>query len=92
MKKFCFLFLSTSAFALLPPLAQSTREIQALISDSHFYESLGSGEAIQEILRNERGYLVVTQHYTMQVDIEYLHTGRVGPAQFRFSFNEPVKL
>lgn len=92
MKRFCFLFLSTSAFALLPPLAQSTREIQALITDSHFYESLGSGEAIQEIVRNERGYLVVTRSYAMQIDIEYLHTGKVGPAQFRFTFNEPVRI
>ena len=52
MKNFCFIFLASTGFAVLPPLAQSTREIQALLADPHFYESLGSAELIQDISQN----------------------------------------
>ena len=91
MKKMFFVFFASIGFAALPPLAQSTREIQALLSDAQFYQSFGSGEFIKEISRNEMGYLVVTQHYTMQVDIQYVKNhGFAGPAQFVFSFHEPL--
>ena len=70
MKKLFLIFLVSTGFAALPPLAQSTKEIQALLADANFYKSLGSAEIIKEIVRNETGYLVVTQHYTMQVDVQ----------------------
>lgn len=89
-----FIFLTSTTFALLPPLAQSTRELRALLDDNRFYSSLGSAEQIQEIIRNETGYLIVTQNYSMQVDIKY--GGRdhriIGPARFEFTFNPPIEL
>jgi hypothetical protein len=90
MRVLYFLF-AISGFALLPPLAQSIKEIEALVADPRFYQALGSAEAIQEITRNEHGYQIVTQHYTMQVNIEYLRTGKIGPAQFQFEFQEAVQ-
>lgn len=92
MKKFCFLFLASSGFSLLPPLAQSVREIQTLVADRRLYDSLGSAEVIQEIVRNEAGYQVVTQHYTMQVDLRIIRTEKriCGPAQFEFEFHLPA--
>ncbi len=96
MKMVC-LFVSlfaTSLFAALPPLAQSTRELQALLADSHLQDWLGSGELIQDIIRTENGYLVMTRNYAMRVDIQYTPTEqkRVGPAQFQLQFNKPISL
>lgn len=91
MKKLFFIFLSSSAFAALPPLAQSTRELQTLLSDPRVYQSLGSAEIIQNITRTETGYLIVTQHYALPVDIKYGEGDRkiIGPQEFEFEFQEP---
>jgi hypothetical protein len=93
MKKLCFIFLASTTFALLPPLAQSTREIQSLLSDSRFYKALGSAEVIKEIARTDNGYLILTQNYALQVDIHYLQNENkklMGPAQFEFEFYPAV--
>lgn len=94
MKKFClpFLFLATSAFSALPPLAQSIKEIQAILADSKFYSSLGSAEIINEIVRNDGGYLISTQNYTMQVNVNNNQNGGIGPVKFSLDFQEPVQL
>lgn len=91
VKKICLLLLVSSGYSLLPPLAQSKREIRSLIEDPRFYDSLGSAEAIQQIVRNDRGYLVTTQHYTMQVDLRTISRDKpiCGPAQFEFDFHIP---
>lgn len=92
MKRFFLLFFASSGFAILPPLAQSAQEIQALLIDPQLYEKLGSAAFIQEIIRNEKGYLIVTQNYSMQVDIQYMRREQpfCGPALFQFEFYEPV--
>ncbi len=90
MKKWCFVFFASSGFALLPPLAQGIREIQTLLSDSRLYGALGSAEIIQEIVRNETGYMIVTPHYVLQADIHYLPLGKVGPAKFEFEFRDAL--
>jgi hypothetical protein len=94
MKKTCLsLFLaSSSLFAALPPLAQSSREIQAVLSDSQLQTLLGSAEGVQEIIRTEGGYVVMTQNYLLRVDVEYLSASRPGPVPFRLHFQEPVEL
>ena len=88
-----FLFPVVTPFAALPPLAQTSREIQAILSDSHCQEYLGSAELIQNVVRTKEGYLVMTLNYLMRVDIEYklAHT-RVGPAHFELLFYPPVNL
>lgn len=93
MKKWVFILLASTSFAALPPLAQSSREIQALLTHSQFYQNLGSAEQIQNIIRTEEGYLVLTQNYAMLVDIKYGgEQKRIGPVQFQLEFHEPIDL
>jgi hypothetical protein len=80
---------SSSAFALLPPLAQSIREIEAIVSDPKFYSCLGSPEIIESIERTESGYLILTQNYSMEVLIHFAATKKIGPAQFSLEFQDP---
>lgn len=94
MKKLIFIFLTSTFFGALPPLAQSTRELKALLADTRLHEFLGSAEQIKEIIRTEKGYLILTQSYAMRIDITY--GGRdskiIGPIQFEFDFHEPIDL
>ena len=95
MKKLLLiLFVTTTAFGALPPLAQGIREMQALFSDHRFYEGLGSAEILKDVIRTESGYLVLTQNYAMKVDVNYERRsdGMVGPVQFDLEFNTPVNL
>lgn len=94
MKKLIFIFLASTTFAALPPLAQSTREMQALLADARFYDALGSAEQIKDIIRTEKGYLVLTQHYAMRVDIKYGGGDKkiIGPVHFELEFHDPIDL
>lgn len=94
MKKWIFILLAKTSFAALPPLAQSIREYEALLSDPKFYALLGSAERIRDILRTEHGFLVFTEHYVMKVDV--LYGGRdqqlIGPIHFELEFEPPIEL
>ncbi len=94
MKKLIFIFLASSTFAVLPPLAQSTREVQALLADGRFYDALGSAEQIKEIIRTDKGYLVFTENYAMRVDIKYGGGDKkiMGPIHFELEFYKPIDL
>ena len=94
MKKYCLplLLAAASLFGALPPLAQSSREIQALLSDSQMQTLLGGAEWVQEIVRTETGYVVMTQNYLLRVDVEYLRAGRPGPVPFQLHFQDPIEL
>jgi hypothetical protein len=82
----------SSLFAVLPPLAQNIREIEAMLADSRFYEALGSPEMIQDIIHIDGGYLVLTQHYALRVEVHYLPAQRIGPAAFELIFQPPMVL
>jgi hypothetical protein len=93
MKKWLFLGLLFSAglHGALPPLAQSTREIRALLADPKLQELLGSAEAINQITRTETGYFLMTGKYVLSVDVEYGSTyGIAGPIPFSFTFHAPM--
>ncbi len=91
MKKWIFCLIAAAGFSALPPLAQSIKEMQAILADSRLYHSLGSPEMIQEFVRTEEGYLITTQHYTLQVNVKYLRgQHRIGPVQFELEFDEPI--
>lgn len=94
MKRLFFVLLASTTFAALPPLAQSMRELQALLSDERFYDSLGSAEMVKDIIRTEEGFLVLTQHYAMKVDIKYGGGDKkiIGPIQFELDFQQPFDL
>lgn len=90
--KAAFLLLfGNMAFAALPPLAQSSREIQAILESPETYKLLGGVERIDQIVRCEKGYLVLTKHKELFIDICYLCTGKIGPAEFELKFHEPVE-
>lgn len=94
MRKIILLLLASTSFAALPPLAQSTRELQALLSDSQLYSNLGSAEIIQDIIRTDHGYLVLTQNYAMRVDVKYgsEEQKKMGPVPFQMEYHLPLDL
>lgn len=95
MKSICFAlaFFASSLFGALPPLAQSSKEIQAILADPRLQEQLGSAEVIHEIIRTNGGYVVMTQSYSMRVDVHYSNEPRrIGPVSFHLEFYPPVDL
>ncbi len=94
MKKFLLLalVLSGSVYAALPPFAQSAREIDAIVTDPDLYELLGSAEMIEQIIKTDGGFAVISTHYYLRVDVEYLPSRLVGPASFQLRFGQPIDL
>ena len=94
MKLFFLSLITSSLFGALPPLSQSLKETQALLADPRFYHSLGSAESIREIIRTESGFLVLTQHYALPVEV--VHSPKdskmVGPIPFELKFSDPIDL
>jgi len=91
----CFLFItiSSSCFAALPPFYQSAKELKDLLSDQRLAEKLGSGQLIQDIIRTENGYLIVTPRKRLDVEVHYYPPKYgVGPSQYEFYFHEPVQV
>lgn len=79
------LVFSSASFAALPPLYQSQRELMSVLQNNEVLEKLGSGSPIDGIIRNEKGYSVLSKGCTLQVDVIYLPLpdGMVGPAKYK---------
>lgn len=95
MKKIIFsLFLLTaqSAFALLPPLHQSVKEIETILSSEDLTQGLPPSQTIHSIVAYDTGYVVSTQEYQIVVEVRKQPQERPGPAQFELIFHEPTKL
>lgn len=86
MKAALILCFAISTYAALPPLAQSVRELQAILADPHVQEELGSAEAIEEIVRTDNGYELKTQSRRLPVDVQYKPAKRPGPVPFELQF------
>lgn len=87
------LFLTSTLCAALPPLAQSSREIQAILSDPELQKRLGSAEAIDNILRTEKGYVIMTSRHLLRVDVAYTHNQpHIGPIPFTLEFHPIVEI
>ncbi|MEI6531795.1 MAG: hypothetical protein WCN87_03135 [Chlamydiota bacterium] len=82
------LICSLPLMAVLPPLAQSLREIKALAQDPELYSLLGSAEMIENITKTSTGYLITGSSKQVAATISYLPAtkGRVGPASFEFTY------
>jgi hypothetical protein len=86
-----FVLLASSPIsAALPPLAQSSREIKAILESRELYQILGGAEPIEQIARTENGYLVVTAHKELLVDIHYVASNKIGPREFELYFHPAV--
>lgn len=86
------LFAAQTAFAALPPLAKSEREIQAILTSQEGYRLLGGADPIEQISRIEKGYLISTRHKEMKVDVNYGKTDKIGPSDFTLYFHQPADL
>lgn len=85
-------FFASTLFSVLPPLVQSSRELQEILSDPRFFERLGSAALLKEISVVEKGYLFITRDQILQVDIQYQRSTRPGPVSFTLHFHEPTPI
>lgn len=95
MKKFLLtlpLLAGTSLFAALSPLNESIVEIGAILKNPKLTDSLPTTENLQEIIRAENGYLVISDNYQMAVDIAYQPATQPGPQKFTLTFHSPEPL
>ena len=93
MKKLMFLLLFASiGFTALPPVYQTSNEIKEILNDERLYEKLGSASVIQGIIKAEKGWVVITNKYYLNVCVEYLPSKRMGPANFELHFSDPIEL
>lgn len=90
---FAFLIMvAVPLFSALPPFVQRAREIETIVSDPALYQMLGSAEAIEQIVKVEGGYLILTRNFLVRAEVEYFSTRRPGPASYQIHFKEPVPL
>lgn len=96
MKKFALLLgscliMSISAEAALPPVYESVKELRTLLDSPQLTDQLGSGEAIQSITRDDKGFIVKSTKYTLKVDVIYDPVNHPGPAKFHLKFHNVEK-
>lgn len=84
------LCLSSPLSAILPPLYESLKEIKSIVNSPDLTARLQSGELITKIERNDAGFEITTNQHTLQIDVEYIPTGRIGPAEYKLFFHEPI--
>lgn len=82
---------STHLQALLPPLYQASQELRMILEDERLGKALPDGEPILEILKNDKGYKIITLRYHVQANIIYKPASRPGPAQFEVEFQKAKK-
>ena len=97
MKRLALVVVASSIFiqaqAILPPLYQTSSEIKAIMANEQLGEKLQSGEVIEKIEKNDRGYEITTNKSRLQVDVEYEPTERfAGPAHYKLHFGNPIPL
>jgi hypothetical protein len=91
---FIFCFLShTIAEAVLPPLWNSVREIQAILKDEQLGHFLTSADLIEEIRKEGDGYYILGSQHACRVQVIYtpLPQGMVGPSPFHLVFSTTDK-
>ena len=87
-----FLGLSNQVFAILPPFAQSKKEILSILSSTELAYLIPSGESIEEIRKTPGGYLVITREKIIPITVRYLPAQNIGPARYELIFHEPIEL
>ncbi len=87
---FILILANPSAFALLPPYYQSSKEISTLLNDAKVTEAFGSGRNIDSITKTQAGYSIQSGSCRLDVKMNYLpmKQGMVGPANFEIQTGE----
>ncbi len=88
---FALLVSGQTAFALLPPFAQSCQEIETILKAPETANLLGEADPIDQIVHNETGYLIVTRKQELLVEVQYTKSGKIGPQPFKLKFHTPVQ-
>jgi hypothetical protein len=94
MKKilFAFLVLTTPLMAVLPPAAQSKKEMETVLSSPELNELVPSGDVIEQLLKVPGGYMLITNKRIIPISVHYKKTKEIGPARFRLEFHNPILL
>lgn len=82
------IFACSNVEAALSPYYESMREYKALLDSPELTQQLGSGNAIEDIQRSEKGFLIKTTRQALQVDIVYDPVDHPGPQKFHFQFHQ----
>jgi len=70
----------------LPPQYQEAKERDTIAHDPELVHRIGN--SLYELVKNETGYLVVTDWCEMQIDIQYLPINYCGPAPFVLVYHD----
>ena len=80
------------AFSALAPLSQSIREISAILSYPTLSDHLSVSSTVNDILKVDGGYLIITETQVLKVSIEYDKKKRIGAKKFTLNFESPMPL
>lgn len=80
------------AFCALAPLAQSVREISAILSYPNLEDQLVPSSAIEDIKKVDEGYLIITKSQVLKVKVVYESQKRIGAKKFTLQFAAPMPL
>lgn len=79
--------MSSPVFAILSPIHQSVKEIDAILWSRELSQHFNQADTIQEIKRVDNGYVVITEDKQMMVEVIYIPSQRVGPQEFKLVFH-----
>ena len=80
-------WMTTQAFCALPPLPQSIREIDAILSHDFLKTEDMTPEMIWQIQKTEYGYVLETTHFIIPVEVCYQPQNMPGPVPFNVTYD-----
>ncbi len=86
MRAIFFLLLFCS-FTSLPPLYQGIKEIEAILQSKELFQYLSSADLIEEIVRIEGGYTILTKKKTVYIAVIPKKEKKIGPKAFELEFS-----
>lgn len=84
--------ISFPVYAVLPPLYQTAKEIDALVTSEELGRFLTSADVIMRIDKIDTGYLITTNKHRLYVDVIALPQQQPGPVRFTLHFNPALPL
>ena len=87
MTVIAFVLASCNVFAALPPLPQSIREIEAILTNDFLKFPEMTAETIWQIQKTDTGYLLETTHFIIPIDMIPIPGKKIGPIQFTMEFD-----
>ncbi len=97
MKKlsvYSLLFLTTTAFAALPPAAESLRRLKVIIESKEVYEQLDSADWVKSITQTtDDGYMLETNKCQLMVNVSSMdkqpsHPRLIGPRPLKVNIQK----